>query len=207
MGTARARLTAVERTPGEPLMNSNSRAILRVLYAIAAAVQAEVSTETYKVYVQVLQHIPLADLEAAATRCMSEIKWWPKIPEILERLPNGPRQIQQREQLEADQVWNAISHFAGGHSCICGGIGQPLTEAGRYAVTQVGGWRAICNVVLAERPSADSVHFLKENFLEAYARHAETGGLLAPSREEARRLLAGLHGETKQLAACGTGGA
>jgi len=177
-----------------------------MLYAIAAAVQAEVSTETYKVYVHALQHIPLADLEVAGARCIAEIKWWPKIPEILARVPNSPQQIQQREQLEAEQTWNVITYFAGGRQCICDGMGQELTEAGKYALRILGGWQPICDVLI-HRPSADAVHFLKKNFLDGYTRHKETGGLLAPSREEARRLLAGLQGEMKELPAGVTGAA
>jgi hypothetical protein len=53
----------------------------------------------------------------------------------------------------------------------------------------------------------EDLHWAHKEFVAAFMMHAETGGLLAPSREEARRLLAGLDGEMKQLAAGVTGAA
>lgn len=59
---------------------------------------------------------------------------------------------------------------------------KPLDGPTEYALASIGGWERFCDY------DHDYYNLMRKQFIEAYSRHRETKGLLAPSREEASRL-------------------
>lgn len=92
------------------------------------------------------------------------------------------------DALAGEQEWEEILQHVLRYGAVCYRSDEKLDLSARaeYSLRQIGGsdWRQA--LAFADD---DRLHWLRKNFLENYNRHAETGGLLAPSREEARSLL------------------
>ena len=65
-----------------------------------------------------------------------------------------------------------------------------LSDNGKYALRQIGGIEAVYDCLLEKNGCCPAdLKWRGKDFREAYGRYAETGGLKAIGREEAKRLL------------------
>jgi hypothetical protein len=153
-----------------------------------------------------LKDLTPAEMKEAVSHAILNCKFMPTIAELRSFAGRSAAQQKQLEtavgSVAAEREWEAVL----AHVNRYGGTVYPgdpkllLSAAGEYAFRQIG-WR---DGLLNTAP--EDLHWAHKEFVAAYTMHGETGGLLAPSREEARRLLASLHGERKELPGRATGG-
>lgn len=171
---------------------------------LAAAYGVEATEERQAVYLDALADLAIGELERAFRQCLNECKFFPAIAEIRAAVEKTYR---VQDQFDAEKAWDWVKqiirkHWFGewmpvmshikpehysGHVAVCRGgyLLYPPAFDGitEYAIRQVGGIERIIN-------ATDENHdFIRRGFLEAFKRHRETGGYLAPSRLEATALL------------------
>lgn len=100
------------------------------------------------------------------------------------------RQLKQRQESQdkfsAEKAWQVVLTIFEKHWYPDTGVGKDAPEldaAAEYALRQIGGYPRLHSVTL------DNFSFARRDFFEAYKRHRETGGFLAPTRAEAAALL------------------
>lgn len=137
----------------------------------------------------------LADLTEAQLRqvfgqAILECKFMPTVAELRGFLKQRQAKV---DSLEAEQEWEVCCAHLRKYGEVTYDSDQPLvlTAAGEYAFRQIG-WRK--GLVRVLDYDDKGMQFAHKRFIEAYNTHVETGGLLAPSREEAQKMLATARG-------------
>lgn len=152
------------------------RWLIEQLGLLAAAMGQEVTPERLRVNAQDLADLPSEVLPEMFSLARKGLKFYPQVSEL--------RALVEKKEIEADAVeaekaWLILE----GRRDRLGAHGK-LDGATDYALRAIGGWKRFCNYEL------DAYSFIRRDFIAAYKRWKETGGLQAPSREEARKLLA-----------------
>ena len=142
-----------------------------------------------EIYFQHLQgKITAEQLEGAGPRLL-EGERFPLPGDILRAIVKPE---ESKENLEAEKAWLQLEK----RRAEWGPDLMPLHHGGKdyyppaldgateYGLSSIGGWDRFCNY------DADLYGLMRRDFILAYKRHRETKGLLAPSREEARKILA-----------------
>lgn len=128
-------------------------------------------------------------LETALRRAEHESEFFPT-PASVMKLIDRPEV--ESETLDAEKAWAGLEKRRREWGAdltplfMAGELHHPppLDAPTEYALAAIGGWSRFCDYDL------DTYAFLRRDFIAAFKRFRETGGLLAPSREEAKRLLA-----------------
>lgn len=147
---------------------------------------ATLTEDNVRAYLQWLRDIPEGEMENVLRTAMKEspdfIPPAPKIGAIYDQ------KARDRDRLDGDREWDKILAHVQNYGAVCYPSDPLLALDARseYALRIVGGsdWRQAIAGADAER-----LHWLHENFVTAYNRHADTAGLMAPSRDEARKML------------------
>ena len=153
----------------------------------------DVTDEKLKVYAVLLRDVPLDRLsfalEQAARIRGNGPGGFPTPADIL-------RFVKQQDaatvELEADKAWVTFKRIFSKHwSPDVGLFGNPpeLDEAGEYALRTIGGFLRF------GESRVEHEGFIRKEFLAAYQRYHDTGGLQFPTREQAGRLLEKLQKE------------
>lgn len=157
------------------------------LQVLAANFRVELTPLQAAAYREGLKDLTQTQIQAICSRALTEIPdFMPTVGKLKGFLRAGQ---QDAERLMAEQEWARLDvrtsglgamYVFGGHK-----INDRLHDAGQYALRIIGGVRAI------ESCAPNFLFALRKNFLEAYQRYQETGGLKALPRAEATALLAG----------------
>lgn len=136
-------------------------------------------------YREGLSDLPEADLREVFSRAILECKFMPTVAELRGFLNRKEVAI---DKLESEREWDRILAHVVKYGAVCYPSDSKLevSAAGEYSLRQIGGadWRqAIAGA------DDDRLHWLRKNFIECWNRYAETGGLKAIGREEAKRML------------------
>ena len=145
----------------------------------------DVSKEKLEVYAMLLKDMPLNQLEGALAECAKNCQYFPTVADIRATIS---RRLQQADQFGAEKAWNVfLSRFGAWHPDTGLSSSAPKPDpAGEYAERQIGSFvRFAASEIQHEA-------FIRKEFIDAYKRFHETGGMLAPSREEAARFLESL---------------
>lgn len=142
----------------------------------------EPSKEKLQLYEMLLKDLSIGQLERALPRVSQTCKFYPTPADIREATTEV---VRQTELFAAEKAWESFKRLFG---CWHPDIGlsenaPKLDPAGEYAMRIIGGVQRFANSEYTEE------HFIRREFLDAYKRYKETGGMLAPTREEARQLL------------------
>lgn len=178
-------------------MTQSEKLRLSLIAHLAAAYPAaKLTTENVRAYCDWLKEIPDADLESAVRKAAGESPgFFPPAPLVVKCWKD---QVRALDNLQAEREWDVILRHIHDFGAVCYPSDRKLSISARaeYALRQSCGadWRQAIGAANDER-----LHWLRANFLENYNRHAETDGLLAPSRDEARALLDRAMKARKQL--------
>ena len=95
------------------------------------------------------------------------------------------------DNLQADREWNLITAYVDHHICSLDHLPpRGLTDKATYALRQIGGIEAVYDCYLEKNGQSQAdLKWRGKDFREAYGRYAETGGLKAIGREEAKHML------------------
>ncbi len=166
-----------------------SRTVRKWLTIYGEAYRQEATEAQAKIYELGLKDLPAEEVHAAMKRALKGCKFFPSIAEIRACVEKPEADA---ETLEAERSWRGLERrraewgmdltpvFQGGKFHYA----PELDAATSYALAALGGWERFCNY------ETDLYALMRRDFIAAYKRHRETEGLLAPSRDEARRLLA-----------------
>lgn len=141
------------------------------------------SKEKIRLYAELLADAPVDALAVAFRKSAQQCRHFPTIADIRNILQTD---LQQVERFDGEESWDRVKlifrkHW---HPDIGFHSNPPnLDPAGEYALRQIGGMKRFANSDIAGE------NWVRKEFLEAYQRFHETGGRLAPSREEAAKLL------------------
>ena len=142
-------------------------------YLLAAYPNANVNAATVAVYVDMLQDIPVDDLQLVAKQTIAECTFFPTVAELRTRWHTLRTQIGQTGTADA---WNQVQREIGR----IGSWGTPQFDDPliKRAVDGMG-WRNLC---MSENAMADRAHFLKlyESLLQ---RQDQVNRLLPQARE------------------------
>lgn len=155
---------------------------------LAAAFNQEVSEERIAVYASTLGDLSVEQLDAACQRCLEHCRFFPTISEIREQVHLDVKHL---DQFNAEVAWGIFRENFRSWFPDVGVTGKPkpLGEAGEYAALLIGGYGRFAASELAHE------NFIRSEFIAAYQRYRDTGGYLAPTREQAAALLEKLRGE------------
>jgi len=150
--------------------------------AFAEIYSKEVSKEKLELYAMLLKDTPIDQLERALPLCARTCNQFPTVADILKSINT---QIKAEEHFKAEKQWQVFKQMFG---CWHPDLGlspnaPELDAAGEYALRQIGGLKRFAASELAHE------NFIRKEFIEAYERFHETGGMLAPTRQEAAKLL------------------
>ena len=152
---------------------------------LASAFNQEMTEARAAIYMEALIDIPVETLDAAFRNALHTCRFFPTIAEI-----RGftVKQLEAADLMNAEKAWTTFKSLYGHWHPDVGfhGTLPKLDEAGEWAMRQIGG---IARFHVSE--IADEA-FLRRDFIQAYQRYRETGGYLAPTREQAAELLAKL---------------
>lgn len=102
------------------------------------------------------------------------------------------QQVAAGDQFDAEKAWDLVQKICAKHWHPDIGLyasAPPIDGATEHALRQIGGYRRLNETPL------DSLSFVRRDFIDAFKRHHETGGYLAPTRKEAAALLESLRKE------------
>lgn len=173
------------------------------------AYRQPVGAEQIAIYKAALENgLTLEQLEAACQRALKTCRFFPTIADLLSCVHRDQAQAEQAvDKLHAERAWDSLmAHIdrwgADRTPLVCGRretgeiifeYAEPLLPEIEWAVRQCGGYYKVATA------TTENVHFIRKEFLAQFVRYRETAALAAPSREEARQLLAGLQEKAKQL--------
>lgn len=141
------------------------------------------SKEKIRLYVELLADIPVEFLALAFRKAAQQCRHFPTIADIRNIVQTDTQAI---ERFDGEEAWDRVKVIFHKHWHPDIGLhGNPpeLDPAGEYALRQIGGMKRFASSDIA------SENWVRKEFLEAYQRFHETGGRLAPTREEAAKLL------------------
>ena len=149
---------------------------------------AKISDMTLSVFESALSDIPEDELHAALNATIRNVEFWPTPAHVRTQ---WEQHHAKDDQAAAEKSWDGVlEHIrkwgVEQHSVFMGGKEhKPPTFDGvtEFAMRQAGGYRTIGNA------PGDQLRFMRKTFCDAYQRHRETAGYLAPTRAEAKRLL------------------
>ena len=203
-------LKAEPKETSQPLRNF-SAGMGRWMAIFGEAFRQPVSPEQIGIYKAALEsELTLDQLEETCQRALKNCRFFPTIADLLAWVRRDQAQAEEAvDKLHADRAWDSLmAHIdrwgADRMPLVCGRRetgeiifehAEPLLPEIEWAVRQCGGYYKVATA------TTENVHFIRKEFLAHFLRYRETGALAAPSREEARRLLAGLQEKAKQLRA------
>jgi hypothetical protein len=142
--------------------------------------QTEISSQLADIYLCALRELTIEELDRGCSMALRTCKFFPRLAEILE-LAKPP--ANDLILLEAERAWENHQRRIGFFCCDESGIELPRYQGGKaiqppaldpateYAVRQCGGRYAI------EYCNPENLHFVRRDFISAYSRFAQTGGL------------------------------
>ncbi len=134
-------------------------------------------------YIELLVDISPDLLEQALIRTARTAEWFPSVAEIRR---NVTEQYTAEDSMKSEAAWDTVMLiFRHNFHPDIGLYGDPpkLDEAAEWALRQIGDLKGIA------RSNVENESFLRKDFITAYKRYRETGGYLAPTREQASKLL------------------
>ena len=175
------------------------------------AFRQPVSPEQIGIYKAALEsELTVEQLEETCQRALKGCRFFPSIADLLSGVHRDQAQAEEAvDKLHAERAWDSLMAYVGRWGAdltpsVCGRretgeiifeYAEPLLPEIEWAVRQCGGYYRVATA------TTENIHFIRKEFLAHFLRYRETGALAAPSREEARRLLAGLQEKAKQLQA------
>lgn len=167
-------------------MPESNELLQNLIRLMARTYRQSLTAEEASVYTEWCKAIPVSQLEQVFREAMEASPSF---------MPTGPAisaawksKEPKKDMLNSEREWDAILAHVLKYGAVCYPSDKKLevSASGEYSLRQVGGadWRQA--IAAADD---DRLHWLRANFIECWNRHAETGGLLAPSREEAKRML------------------
>lgn len=174
---------------------AKARLIREWLAIYGANYRQEVSAAQARIYEEYLGDVPERELREGLERALLECRYFPNVADIRSCLrkpaEESLRVEEARDSLEAERAWKGLEGrrdrwgmdltpvFSGGKFT----YPPALDAATEHALAAIGGWERFCNY------EHDLYGLMRKDFFAAYKYHSSTGGLLAPSRGEAARLL------------------
>ena len=140
----------------------------RLLYAVAQAVGESLNEDRVDLYLQALADLPFEPLAECLKALIIESRWFPKIPDIREKVLGAAPEKKLTREAEAEAGWERVLHFADHWHPDIGALrGAPkLTERERRALTIIGGPEQVQN----QFNGGQGMPFLHRDFLAAYGR-------------------------------------
>ena len=152
----------------------------------------EMNPERMIIYAEALQDLSIDALETAFRQCLQTCKFFPTVADIRGQIA---KQLESSDHFNAERAWTMFieifNHFYHPDIGVYENAPQ-LDEAGKYALRTIGGIQRFKNTMIVEQ------NFVKKDFITAYLRYRETGGYLAPTRDQAAVLLDNLRKVSKE---------
>lgn len=139
-------------------------------------------------YREGLSDLSEADLRMVFTRALLECKFMPTVAELRGFVAKKEIAV---DNLKADREWLLITAHVDRELMAYEHVPPyGLSDSADYALRQIGGIEAVYDCYLEKNgQSPADLKWRGKDFREAYGRYAETGGLKAIGREEAKRML------------------
>lgn len=154
--------------------------VARWLAVFQAHYRQNLTPELFEIYVGELDGLTHDELNRGCRSCLRTSQFMPKISEILAAARPG---VSDAILLAAERAWEDYQGRLQTYCCDDNGFELPVCRGGKlvyppaldaatdYAVRQCGGRYAM------EYGKPEELHFRRRDFIAAYVRHAETGGL------------------------------
>lgn len=159
------------------------------LVALAEAVGESLTENRVDLYLQALADLPFEELAACLEKLILEARWFPKIPDIREKVLGPAQDKKLLADAEAETAWENVLHFVDKWHPDIGALrdAPSLSELERRALNIIGGPAQVQNQFDGGR----GMPFLRRDFIAAFQRLrvTETAGFQLLGREEARGIL------------------
>lgn len=138
--------------------------------------------ELLNTYLQILNDYDPEYLGVALSIASKECRFFPVPADIIDRMPKdaNPKEI---ALFEAEEAWDKFKDNFHCYHPDLGYRGPKPDAAMEYAMRQIGGFERFSTTLV------ENENFIRKEFIEAHMRFDSTGGRLAPTRDEAKRLL------------------
>jgi len=123
------------------------------------------------IYCSALRDLPAPAIEAAFTRCVRELKFYPTVSEVRERAPAANPKLLSEQAWE--EVWRQVQKFGSYRKHFP--EAPAFDAATEYALRQVGGYLYVCSVGVNDRGESP-LTFIRRDFLQAFERFLNSGG-------------------------------
>lgn len=170
-----------------PTSEQRATLLLNGLLKLGMMFKTEMPELLMEAYREGLSDLPEAELRMVFTRALLECKFMPTVAELRAFVV---RKEVAADALQADREWREITAHVEYNLMAYGHTAPPLSDSGDYALRQIGGIEAVYDCLLEKNGCCPAdLKWRGKDFREAYGRYAETGGLKAIGRDEARRML------------------
>ncbi len=150
---------------------------------LGIAFNQEISEARMALYAEALMDLSPEALETAFRQCVQTCHFFPTVADIRDQVR---KQLDATDTFNAERSWVLFKQlFSRWHPDV-GFLDNDLPEldeAGEYALRTIGGFSRFSQTEKANE------NFIRKEFIAAYQRYRETGGYLAPTREQAAALL------------------
>lgn len=109
------------------------------LCSMANYFDKELGNQLIDLYWENLKEYTIEDIEAAFSKAIATLRFFPKIVEVSELMGKGPGRLEDTAQIQADLVVKAIRRIGGYRSV---NFNDPVTKA--VIVNCYGGWIQLC---------------------------------------------------------------
>tara|TARA_R110000796_G_scaffold148262_6_gene265141 strand:- start:7729 stop:8010 length:282 start_codon:yes stop_codon:yes gene_type:complete len=73
-----------------------------IMFGMGSYFGKEIESQVLSIYWRKVNHLSVSDFNVAIDSCIMELKWFPKLPEILERIPK-PKALENNSNLSWDE--------------------------------------------------------------------------------------------------------
>lgn len=133
----------------------------------------ELSLEAVKIYERGLSDLTVEQVEAACKSALLELKFFPKIADIRERIVETAKlELAAKNETEWAEIWKRSADFDPDSGTKFRDDG--LSDCAKWAAGIMGGWRQLANAKLKDEP------FLRKRFIELCGmyKHSDESKLL-----------------------------
>lgn len=165
------------------------REVAKRLIALAEAVGETLTENRVDLYLQALAGLPFRELVGCLEAFILEARWFPKIPDIRDRVLGPVPDKKLLSDAEAEVAWEKVLNFVDKWHPDIGALQDAplLTELERRALYSIGGPAQ----VQGQFEGGPGMPFLHRDFIAAFQRLrlAETPGLQLVGKAESRAIL------------------
>jgi len=169
--------------------NEERKEIAKRLVALAEAVGETLTENRTDLYLQALADLPFRELADCLAALISESRWFPKIPDIRDRVLGPVPEKKLLDDAQAEAAWERVLAFVNRWHPDVGAFRDAplLSELERRALTAIGGPGQVQDQV----GGGKGMSFLHRDFIAGFQRLrlTETAGFQMLGKGEARAIL------------------